>query len=128
MKNLKLYLLIALAIPFISFIHVAPDCSIMKAGTFKYLDVPDDPSAYFEIDGKKHTEYHENGKYIMRSKIEWINECTYELTLKKSDNPALDFKRGTTMRVTIEDTQGNIISYKATMGGNSWHGKLKKTL
>lgn len=99
----------------------------MKEGTFKYLDVPDDPSAYFVIDGKRHTEYHENGKYTMKSKLEWIDNCTYELTLRKSENPALDFKRGTTMRVTIEDVQGKTIFYRCVMGANTWRGKLQKT-
>lgn len=127
MKTLKTLFLAALLTPLVSFNNAAPDCSIMEEGTFTYLDVPSDPTAYIEIKNKRHTEYHQKGKYEIKSRIEWISACSYEVTLRKSENPDLDFDRGTTMRVTIEDTMGRTIYYKATMNGKTWHGKLQKT-
>src|SRR4051812_22358891 len=66
------------------------DCSSLKHGTYKYLDI-EDTTAYFEIDKSNHTEYHQGGKYNIKSKLEWLDDCRYSMVMLSNTIPGFPF-------------------------------------
>ncbi|WP_276500759.1 hypothetical protein [Terrimonas pollutisoli] len=101
------------------------DCSIIKKGTFKYLDIPD-TTAYFKIKKENHTEYHRDGKYYIKSKIKWVNDCQYEMVMLSNTIPDFPFQPGAVMLVTFLKIEGDIIYYSAEVDGDKWYGRLRK--
>jgi hypothetical protein len=104
--------------------NAKPDCSIMKNGVFKYLDI-EDTSAYIVIKNGTHTEYHNNGKYNITSRMKWVNSCEYNMTMASITIPDFPFKPGDVMNVKITSIENNIIQYTSTVKGQSWNGRLK---
>ena len=100
-------------------------CSILKNGSFKYLDI-EDTTAYFTINKNGHTEYHRNGKYKIQTKITWIDSCQYKMLMLSSTIPDFPFKPGDIMIVTIEKIEEGIIYYVAEAKGEKWPGRLIK--
>jgi hypothetical protein len=120
MKNfLALSLLLLFAAPSFS----QPDCKEYKKGKFRYVDMP---SAWFVIDGNKHTEYIENGKYIIESSLKWNSDCSYTTVLKKSTLPDFPYKPGDAMTVTFVKTEEGIIYFEAELKGEKSEGKIRK--
>lgn len=101
------------------------DCSSLKAGTYKYLDI-EDTTAYFEINKASHIEYHQSGKYQIKSKLEWLNDCKYAMTMLSSTVPGFPFKPGDIMVVIITKREENIIYYTAEVNKQIWTGRLLK--
>jgi len=101
------------------------DCAIVKQGRFKYLDIPD-TTAYFDLDGEDHTEHHRRGKYYIKSKIKWLDQCRYEMKMIANTLPRFPFKPGDVMIVTIDKIEDNIIYYTSQVGSDSWTGRLIK--
>ena len=99
-----------------------PDCFALKQGTFRYLDI-EDTTAYFEIDKSNHTEYHEGGRYIIKSKLQWISDCQYSMTMLSNTIPDFPFKPGDVMLVTIKKIDDNIIYYTSEVNKQSWDGR-----
>jgi hypothetical protein len=102
-----------------------PDCSILKQGTFKYLDI-EDTTAYFNIDKGNHTEYHNNGKYHIKSKLKWLNDCQYEMKMIANTIPGFPYKPGDVMTVTVTRIEEDIIYYTSEVNGGKWDGRLVK--
>lgn len=100
------------------------DCSILHNGTFKYGNSGDEIKVV--IKGKNHTEYHNNEKYIIKSKLDWVNDCEYNMTMKKITIPNFPYGIGDVMNVKINKVVGNEIYYTSTVKGKSWEGKLIK--
>ncbi len=103
----------------------SPDCSILKKGTFKYVGL-EDTTAYFTIKKSNHVEYHEGGKYQIKSKLKWLNDCQYEMEMLSNTIPDFPFKPGDRMVVTITKIEGNIIYYTSEVNKQSWPGVIKK--
>jgi len=101
------------------------NCSILKQGSFKYLDIKD-TTAYFDIDKENHTEYHRNGKYYIKSKIKWLTDCQYEMKMISNTIPDFPFKPGDVMIVTVDKIEGDIIYYTSEVHGDKWEGRLLK--
>jgi len=101
------------------------DCSSLKQGVFKYLDI-EDTTAYFEINESRHIEHHQNGKYTIKSKLEWVNDCRYSMTMLSNTIPGFPFKPGDVMLVTINKIDGNIIYYTSEVNKQTWDGRLLK--
>jgi hypothetical protein len=99
------------------------DCSVLKKGKFKYVD---NPSAWFVIDGSKHTEYLENGKYYIQSTLKWVSGCTYTMTMKKCTMPDFPYKPNDVMTVTITDIQDGIIYFTTDIKGQRGEGQVRK--
>ena len=57
------------------------NCKELHRGTFVYGDSEDLVKVI--IKGKKHKEYHNNRKYYIKSKLVWVNDCEYDMTIKK---------------------------------------------
>lgn len=87
----------------------------MKNGKFR--DTADiDQSAYVEINGNLFFDYSNNGREFIKSKIVWLNDCSYELTLLESNIPDLGLEKGTKLRVNILSVNGNEIRYQYQSG------------
>lgn len=125
MKKVLPIVLFFVSFFFLSF-AVAPhtDCSIMKQGTFTYGKKKS--KVVVKIKEYTHTEYHNDGKFYMVSKIKWIDYCSYTATLVENTVPYLPIKVGTELTVNITKIKGNKISYTAGFGGSTWKGKYTK--
>jgi hypothetical protein len=103
----------------------ANDCSILHEGTFLY-DGIDESDIVVKIKGDNHVEIHNGGKYTIESKLEWINECEYNMTLIKITIPDFPFGPGDMMNVKISKVEGKQLYYTATVKYKSWEGVLRK--
>jgi len=101
------------------------NCSILHEGKFKYTSGKD--KVIVEIKGNDHKELHENGKYFIKSKIEWLNDCEYNMTMTEITVPNFPFGPGDVMNVKINKVVGKDIFFTATVKGQSVEGKLTKT-
>lgn len=100
-------------------------CSMLKEGTFKYLDI-EDTTAYFVISAANHTEFFSNGAYTIKSKITWIDSCSYKMTMQSNTLPHFPFKPGQTMTVIIDKIEDGLIYYIARVEDKQWKGRLVK--
>lgn len=100
------------------------DCSILHQGTFQYGSIGNEVKV--EIKGESHIEYHNGGKYIIKSKLIWVNDCEYNMTMTKVTIPDFPYGKGDVMNVKINKVIGNEIYYTSTVKGVSWEGKLVK--
>ena len=100
------------------------ECKILHNGTFKYGNTTTEIKVV--INGNKHIEYHENGKYIIKSNLNWLNDCEYNMTMTEITIPDFPYKIGDVMNVKINKVEGNEIYYTSTVQGKSWDGKLIK--
>jgi hypothetical protein len=99
-------------------------CAILHSGTFEYMINKD--KVRVVIDGENHTEYHKGSKYVIQSKLAWVNECEYNATLIKATIPDFPFPAGTIMNVKVNKIEGKTIFYTATIKGEIFPGELKK--
>lgn len=104
--------------------ELADNCQILRKGTFKYGDSSQE--IIIKVQGTKHIEYHQNGKYVIESLIEWVNDCEYNMTLKKITIPDFPYGPGDVMNVKIEKVVDREIFYTSTVKGTSWKGTMIK--
>lgn len=122
MKNIfKTTLGIFLATTLVSFSPV-DDCSIMHDGIFRIADIEENVTVV--IDGSTHFEYYQEG--YLESEINWVNDCEFEMTLKKVTLPNFPFEVGVVMHVRINQIDGNKIYYTAIIEGVKADGVLLK--
>jgi hypothetical protein len=100
------------------------DCGILHKGTFTYGNSKN--LVKVMIKGKNHIEYHNDGKYYIKSKLDWVNECEYNMTMTKVTIPDFPYGKGDVMNVTINKVDGNKIYYTSTIKGQSWNGIFTK--
>lgn len=100
------------------------ECDIAHEGTFIY---------YFEgkevkvnIHKDLHTEYHEGGKYIIQSKLVWVNDCEFIATCIKNTFPDPAYTLEDQMHVIIEHVYDNEIYFTSTINRFQWTGKMTK--
>lgn len=109
---------------FIGISVYSQDCKILHRGKFKYGTEKEEVKV--EIKGEDHTELHESGKYFIKSKIEWVNDCEYNMTMTEVTIPNFPYTPGDVMNVKINKVTGKEIFYTSTVKGVSWTGKLTK--
>lgn len=100
------------------------DCSIMKNGSFEYGSRSGKVKVV--IDGNAHIEYHNNGRYIIKSVIKWLNDCEYDMTMAEITIPEFPYSVGDVMNVKINKVDRNKIYYTSTVNGKSWEGEFRK--
>lgn len=125
-QKVKLFLGV-LTVMFISltgFTSKIDGCKIMHHGTFTYGDSTN--LIKVVINGNDHVEYIENGKYIIKSKLKWISDCEYNMTMTGITVPDFPFKVGDVMNVKITRVDGNEIYFTSTVQGKSFDGKFTK--
>ena len=125
--TLKLIIgIIFLSITTMNFVYVQSDenCNILHGGNFTYGNA--DNLIKVNIKGKKHIEYHNNGKYYIKSELDWLSDCEYNMTMKKVTIPDFPFGKGDVMNVKIKKVDGNKIYYTSTVNGQSFDGVFTK--
>lgn len=121
MRNI-FFLTAFLGFGFLSSFTTLKDCSFLKNNKFTYKVGSKDVLVVFGED--KYTEYHEKKKYYIKSNIEWVSDCEYNLIIQKSTLPNFPFKSGTKMSIKIDRVKGKKVYYTAKLGGRSWEWKM----
>ena len=122
--KLILFLTLPLLISFSNNSQAPDDCKIMHEGEFKYSNGEEDVRV--EIEGKDHIEWHNQGKYFIKSKLDWVSDCEYNMTMVEITLPNFPFGPGDVMNVKINKVKKNEIFYTSTVKGTSWKGKFIK--
>ncbi|MEP7164337.1 MAG: hypothetical protein ABI741_06570 [Ferruginibacter sp.] len=68
-------------------------CKILRDCRLKYLDI-EDTTSYVIIKDTAHIEYHDAGKYYIRSTLKWLNDCDYDMTMTEITIPGFPFHPG----------------------------------
>jgi len=100
------------------------DCLSLKKYKLQYLSIKDN-SAYVLLSADSALEYHSQGKYHIKAKLTWINDCEYNMTLSEVTIPGFAYQIGNVMNVRIDKIVGTIVYYVATINGDSWAGQMK---
>lgn len=100
------------------------NCKIMHQGKFKYM--ADEEEVFVEIKDSTLTEFHNAGKYTIQSRIDWLNDCEYMITIKKVTLPSFPLTTGDEVTVKINRIAGKEIFYTITLKSVSWDGKFTK--
>jgi hypothetical protein len=125
MTKLKTLLITAFIGLSLSVTAQTPDCSTIKNGTFMYNDIVS--SSIVVIKKKWHYEYSADKKTMMKSKLEWLNDCEYKATLIKNTRPDMQHVPiGTVMRIRITSVQGDVFNYTGIINGDTFMGSLRK--
>ena len=98
-------------------------CKILKNIKLKYTQT-DDQSSYIIIKNNDHIEYHRNDKYFIKSKLVWISDCEYNMTMTEITLPNFPFGPGEVMNVKFTKIEKDSIQYIATVRGQSVEGKF----
>lgn len=102
----------------------AQDCSAIKNNNFTYKN--GGKEILVVIGENDYIEYHNKKKHYIKSDIEWVSDCEYNLIIRESTLPNFPFKMGTVMTVKIDKVRGKKIYYTATLGGRSWEWKMTR--
>lgn len=94
------------------------DCKTLQNAKLKYADAPN-RTDYVVIKNNKHVEYLENGKYYIKSNLDWINECEYNATMTEITLPNFPFKVGEVMNVKFQKIENGIVYGIATVRGQN---------
>lgn len=102
----------------------AQDCTTLKNNNFVYKNGGKEILVVFGEDD--YVEYHNKKKHYIKSDIEWVSDCEYNLIIKEATLPDFPFKNGTVMNIKIDRVKGKKVYYTATLGGRSWEWKMTK--
>ncbi|RCS26357.1 hypothetical protein DUT90_11355 [Polaribacter sp. WD7] len=72
----------------------------------------------------EHTEYFENKKYFIKSKVRWISNEECIMTIQFSNLPNFPFRKGTELKMKILKIRRGKVFYQSTLGGRTWTGKM----
>jgi hypothetical protein len=82
-------------------------------------------SSYVIIDGENHTEFMQNEKFYIKSKLKWIDDCNYEMTMLEKNDPDFPFGPGEKMIVKIDKIEGDFVFLTGTVRNQSFKSKYK---
>ena len=100
------------------------DCKILKAIKLKYVNDPD-KTAYVVIDNTKHIEYLRDGKYFIKSDLEWVSDCEYNAKMTEITLPDFPFKPGEVMNVKFEKIENGFVFGTGSVRGNTFPVEFK---
>ena len=100
------------------------DCKILKDIKLKYVDNPD-KTAYVVIKDKKHVEYLKDGKYFIKSDLDWISVCEYNAKMTEITLPNFPFKAGEVMSVKFEKIENGFVFGTASVREASFPVKFE---
>jgi hypothetical protein len=102
-----------------------PNCEMMKNGKFGSTNY--DPKEYYMIvKNGIQTEYVSDGKYYVKSKMEFIKPCEYKTTILEITIPDYDKKVGEFLTTEILETQCEYVKVKSTMYSKDYEFVLVK--
>jgi hypothetical protein len=93
------------------------DCKFLKDCELTY---DDGNVGLIVIKNQKHIEYFEDGKYFIKSDLEWLNECEYNATMTEITLPNFPFRPGKIMNVKFESIDGKNITGTGMVDGNKF--------
>lgn len=100
------------------------DCKILKNIKLQYFDAPNRED-FVLISNNKHVEYHQNGKYFIKSDLVWINDCEYNAILTDFNLPNFPYTIGEIMNVRFYKIEKKVIYGISTIRNNSFEIKFK---
>ncbi|MFK8059735.1 MAG: hypothetical protein AB8B78_06540 [Polaribacter sp.] len=100
------------------------DCSTLKNNTYKYRYAKKDVLVVFKVND--YIEYHNNKEHFIKSDIEWISNCEYNLIIKETNLPDFPFKVGTKLNIKINKIRGKKVYYTSSLGGRTWEGRMTR--
>lgn len=98
-------------------------CRILKNGKFKYIG-GEDTTAYVVIHNHSHIEYYNMEKYYIKSKLDWVNDCEYNMTMTKITLPEFPYHPGDIMNVKVNRIANDTVYYTSTVNGSQWTGRF----
>ncbi|MDB2656487.1 hypothetical protein N9Y60_00370 [Crocinitomicaceae bacterium] len=98
----KIVLLLLILLPISSF---AQDCAKFKTGTFRLKSEDGNFVPNYSIERKKNIQIEKIGENYVKTKVKWIDDCTYKLIHITSD--ILDLEKGTVTTCKILQTFEN---------------------
>jgi hypothetical protein len=123
MTPVRFFLLLFLVMP--AWVSAqSKDCKIMHQGKFKYM--ADAEEVIVTIQDSSMTEYHQGGKYTIKTRIDWVSDCEYNITVLKVTVPSFALGTGDEVNVKINRIEGKEIYYTLTVKSVSWEGKFTK--
>jgi len=112
---MKRYLSIFLLIVLSSFKSTS-DCESNFNGKFIYEEEAY-KGVYIQTSKNKHVEYSNDGESFIESKKEYIDNCTFKLTITKMKMPGVGLKVGDVMFIKVNDFENNKLSLIAEIQG-----------
>lgn len=100
------YFILLLSITLFSCNAQEKDCSKFKTGTFRYISDETDSWTIIRTE-KLQIEKNSNNGIIIKSAIEWKDDCTYILTYKEVLNSSVNNVVGKKIVVEILEVNGN---------------------
>jgi hypothetical protein len=97
-------------------------CIKMHEGTFSYG--PKYSPVIVRIKGDRHTELHNRGKQHLKSKLVWIDSCTFQATLESVTVKNSTAKVGDVLTVRIRQIFMKKYYVEITLNGESWKSTL----
>ncbi len=80
----------------------------MKNIKIRRISAPND--GFVIIKDSIHTEYVEDEKYYIKSKLEWINDCEYNATVTEFTWPKFKFPIGEVLNVKLIKLQNDTLN------------------
>lgn len=102
-----------------------PNCQILVAGKFKEVNTSTD-DYLFEISNNIITEYVQNGKYYVRSRLKFTTPCSYTATIIEVTIPDYNLKSGTVFSNEVLETQFQLVKIKARLDDKEFITVLQK--
>ena len=105
---------------------IAPiiELPLVENKTYTYKSHADDVLVIFN--NENHTEYYNNKKHFIKSKISWVSIDECYMTIQESNLPNFPFNEGTKLHMKITKVKRGYIFYESTLGGKTWTGKMKE--
>jgi hypothetical protein len=112
---MKRYLYIFVLVLLSSF-KLTSDCESNFNGKFIYENEAY-KGVYIETSKNKHVEYYNDGESYIESKKEYIDNCTFKLTVTKIKMPSVGLKVGDVMIIKIHEFENKKLSLSAEIEG-----------
>ena len=106
----------------ISFAQTESDseCAFLKHSQLKYIG---NDTSKIIINDTIHLELVENGKFFIKSKLEWLNGCEYNATVIDFNWPKFRFPLGEVMNVKVSKTVSDTLYLDLVVRNKNYKGK-----
>ena len=92
-----------------------PNCLMIQTGKFHSVIYNEDE--YYLVANKDTVhEYVSEGRYYIKTKRDFVNNCAYKSTILEVTIPDYDLKPGDTIYTEILETECEFVKVKVTMG------------
>lgn len=134
MKNLNFFLIVLLCLSFSQLksqqnIFLTSDnpakCQNIKAGKFLRVDMPVDKWV-MTIQDNIQTEYYNDGKDYVKSRLDFVDDCSYKVTIIAKSEENYPVKLGEVMVNRIIETDRNFIKLTSEYNNKTFEFVLSK--